>query len=123
MARPKKINKEVLAKLEQAFKIGATDEEACLAAQIDPATLYRYQDKNEEFCKQKAIWKRNPVLKAKHTIFKNLDDPATARWLLERKDKEYSTKVEHTVDGDVNLTPVTFNILPVKTVNTENNGL
>jgi hypothetical protein len=114
MARPTKINKEILAKLEQAFKIGANDEEACLHAGIDPATLYRYQDKNEEFCKQKKMWKRNPILKARHTIYKNLDDPSVAKWLLERRDKDFSTKVEQTVSGGLELTPLTFEILPVK---------
>lgn len=114
MARPRKINKEILAKLEQAFKIGANDEEACLHAGIDPATLYRYQDRNEEFCKQKRMWKRNPILKARHTIYKNLDDPSVAKWLLERRDKDFSTKVEQTVSGGLELTPITFEILPVK---------
>lgn len=112
--RPEKITSEILAKLEHAFKIGATDEEACLHAGIDPATLYRYQDKNPEFCEQKVIWKRNPILKARNTIYKNLDDPSVAKWLLERRDKDFSTKVEQTVNGDVKLTPVTFNILPVR---------
>lgn len=114
MARPTKITKDVLAKLEDAFRIGANDEEACLYAGIDPSTLYRYQDKNEAFCKQKVMWKRNPILKARHTIYENLDDPSVAKWLLERRDKDFSIKVDQNVNGDVKLTPVTFNILPVR---------
>lgn len=114
MARPRKINKEILGKLEQAFKIGANDREACLHAGINPDTLYEYQKKHPEFTEQKEDWKRNPILKARHTIYKNLDDPSVAKWLLERRDKDFSTKVEQTVSGGLELTPITFEILPVK---------
>jgi hypothetical protein len=114
MARPRKINKEILGKLEQAFKIGANDREACLHAGINPDTLYEYQKNHPEFTEQKEDWKRNPILKARHTIYKNIDDPSVAKWLLERRDKDFSIKVDQNVNGDVKLTPVTFNILPVK---------
>ena len=91
--RPPKIDKEVLGKLEQAFKMGATDREACYYANINPDTLYEYQKRNPEFTEQKEAWKQNPVLKAKNTIFKSLDDPKTAQWYLERKCKEeFSTQ-------------------------------
>lgn len=112
MARPKKksnagrphaITPEVLAKLEQGFKIGLTDTECCCYADIDEATLYRYQKENPEFSEKKRKWKQNPVAKAKHTIYKNLDDPKTAQWYLERKCKEeFSIKVEQEV---TNITP------------------
>jgi hypothetical protein len=102
MARPKKksnagrphaITPEVLAKLEQGFKIGLTDTECCCYADIDEATLYRYQKENPEFCEKKRKWKQNPIAKAKHTIYKNLDDAKTAQWYLERKCKEeFSTQ-------------------------------
>lgn len=93
--RPTKMTSEILAKLESGFKIGLNDAEACAYADIDPATLYRYQDKHKKFCKQKEQWKKNPIAKAKNTIYKNLDDPQTAKWYLERKCKdEFSTKQE-----------------------------
>lgn len=93
MARPRKIDKEILGKLEEAFKIGATDREACYYANINPDTLYEYQKRNPKFTEQKEAWKQNPILKAKHTIYKNLDDKNTAQWYLERKCKaEFSTQ-------------------------------
>ena len=115
--RPPIITAEVVAKLEQAYKIGANDTEACLHAGIDRSTLFRYEKEHEDFCNKKAEWKRNPILKAKHTIYKNLDDPSVAKWLLERKDEEYSTKNEQKITGNVNVTPTEFNILPVKSNN------
>lgn len=91
--RPPKIDKDTLGKLESAFKMGATDREACYYANINPDTLYEYQKKNPNFTEQKEAWKQNPVLKAKHTIYKNLDDAKTAQWYLERKCKEeFSTQ-------------------------------
>lgn len=102
VGRPTKITPEVLAKLEQAFKIGANDIEACLHANIDAATLYRYQEKNPLFCEKKAEWKRNPILKAKYTIYQNLEDPNVAKWLLERRDDDYSNKIKAAV---TNTTP------------------
>lgn len=114
VGRPEKINSDILGKLKQAFMIGANDREACLHAGINPDTLYEYQKRHPKFTEQKEDWKRNPILKARHTIYKNLDDPSVAKWLLERRDKEFSTKVEQTVTGGLQLTPITFNVLPVK---------
>lgn len=110
--RPSKITAEIVAKLEQAYKIGANDTEACLHAGIDRTTLFRYEQSNPDFSNKKAEWKRNPILKAKHTIYKNLDDPSVAKWLLERKDDEYKNKQE--LSGNVSVIPTEFNILPVR---------
>ena len=95
--RPTKITKEVLAILEQAFALGCTDHEACLMADINPATLYRYQDANKDFCDRKARLKETPVLKARTQVLNaiNEGDTLTARWLLERrKSDEFGAKQE-----------------------------
>lgn len=102
MARPKKksnagrktvFTDATLQKLEQGFKIGLTDEECCAYADIAMASLYNYQNANPEFLEKKRKWKQNPIAKAKHTIYKSLDDPKTAQWYLERKCKEeFSTQ-------------------------------
>lgn len=114
VGRPAKITNDILAKLEQGFKIGGTDEEVCEHANINPATLYRYQNANPEFCEQKKAWKRNPIFKAKYTVYKNLDDPKVAMWYLEHRDNDFSSKVKQEITGDVKVAPTTFNILPVK---------
>lgn len=102
VGRPLKIDDSVLAKLEAAYKVGANDTEACEYAEIDPATLYRYFKKNEDFCKKKTAWKSRPTLKAKFTVYKNLDDPKLALDYLKLRDDEFSTKVKSEV---TNLTP------------------
>ena len=79
------MTKETLGKLEYAFSIGATDKEACLYADIHVDSLYEFQKKNPDFSERKASLKLSPVLKARETVFKNLDDPKIAMWFLEKK--------------------------------------
>ena len=102
VGRPLKIDADTLAKLETAFKIGASDVEACEHAKIHPATLYRYQNENPDFCEQKEAWKRNPILKAKFSVYKGLDDPKLALDYLKLRDDDFSTKVKQEV---TNTTP------------------
>lgn len=113
--RPTIFTEATLQKLEQGFKIGLSDDECCAYADIAPSSLYNYQNAHPEYLEQKRKWKQNPIAKAKNTIYKNLDDPKVAQWLLERKCKEeFSVKVEQQLTGDVNIAPPVFNILPVK---------
>ena len=49
VGRPTVMTKEVLSKLEMLFAHGLTDREACLIADINPATLYNYCNENPEF--------------------------------------------------------------------------
>jgi len=87
MGRTTKINSLMLNRLKEAFLFGATDKEACLYAGICRDTLYDYQKKNEEFSDQKEEWKSNPILKARRTVFNNLDKENVAMWFLSRKAK------------------------------------
>jgi len=97
VGRPSIITDEVLQKLEQAFSLDCTDEEACIYADISPRTLYNYQDANPEFLQRKKLLKQKLVLKARTVISNSLseNDRDTAKWYLERKRKdEFSTKQE-----------------------------
>jgi hypothetical protein len=114
--RPTVMTESVLGKLKEAFMIGCTDTEACLYADINPDTLYDYQKKNEWFSELKKQWKENPVLKARTTVYKNLDDKETAMKYLERKKKdEFSLRSEVTgADGEA---VAVFNFNPPKDAN------
>lgn len=100
--RPEKITPELVSKLEQGFKIGLNDTECCAYCEISRETFYKYIKKHPEFTDRIEEWKKNPIAKAKYTIYKNLDDPSVAKWLLERRDNDYSTKIKQEV---TNLTP------------------
>ena len=85
IGRPTKVDEMALKKLSEAFLIGATDEEACLYADISTTTLYNYQKENPEYLEKKRAWKHNPFMKARTTVYKGLDQAPVAQWYLERK--------------------------------------
>lgn len=66
--RPTKMTPETVKKLEDAFIDGLTDAEACLLAEITPATLYNYCNEHPEFFEKKELLKATPALNAKRTI-------------------------------------------------------
>lgn len=89
------MTERTIGKLRHAFLMGCTDEEACIYAGINKDTLYAYQVNNPKFSDKKRLWKENPVLKARTTVFKSLDIAEIAQWFLERKKKdEFSTRQE-----------------------------
>ena len=82
-----KSEESVKAKLEQAFSLGCTDNEACAYADISTKALFRYESRNIEFRERKHLLKENPALMARQTIVKNLDNIDTAFKYMERKKK------------------------------------
>ena len=97
VGRPNIITQEIIHKLEEVFAIDGTDEEACFYANIAEATLYNYQNEHPEFLERKKHLKQRPILKARQTITKSLDDPLNAKWYLERKrKKEFAERSELT---------------------------
>lgn len=89
------LTQEQIERLEYAFSCGCPVTEACLFAKIPRATFYSYCDRNEGFLNRMNELRDKPVLKARLTISKNLDDPKVAQWLLERKaKKEFSAQVD-----------------------------
>lgn len=104
---------ETIEKLEQAFLYGATDKEACLVADISPAALYQYQEKNPKFTERKALLKEMPVYQAREAVIKAFRrDPNLALKYLERKKKsEFSLRTETDVTSlgeKVNIALVKF---------------
>ncbi len=90
-----KCTKEVVLKLEHAFSIDATIEEACYYADISRDTYHRWVKKNPKLSDKFERLRQKPILLARQTVVKDLDSPDGARWFLERKKKhEFSTKVE-----------------------------
>ena len=98
--RPTVMTPETIGKLEQAFAYGASDKEACFYAGINPESLYKYQREHPEFTERKEALKESPILRARETVVKSLDDPKNAQWYLERKKKdEFSQRSEITGDN------------------------
>lgn len=99
--RPTKMTKDTVNKLEQAFALGCTDEEACAYADISRTTLFNYQKENPQFLNKKKQLKVKPVLKARKTIVENLSSVSNARWFIKRKRRqEFGDSVDVTTKGD-----------------------
>lgn len=97
VGRPTVMTPEAISKLEEVFAIGGSDKEACFYAGISHQSLYEYQKDHPEFTERKEALKERPILKARQTIVKGLDDPLHAKWYLERKNKsEFAQRTEMT---------------------------
>lgn len=106
--RPTKMTPETVKKLDDAFLLGCTDEEACFYAEISKQTLYNYQDANPEYVDRKERLKQNPFFKARQSILSGITDSADiALKFMERKKKdEFGTKqnIEHS--GNISIESV-----------------
>ena len=110
--RPTKMTPELVEKLERAFGMGFTDDQACLFVGIDKHTLYSYCDKFPEFSTKKELLKKKPDLKAKLNIVNAINSKdssislPTSKWWVERKLKdEFSLRVENTGRDGKDLIP------------------
>lgn len=93
--RPTIMNETVLKKLEEVFGIGGSDEEACFYADISHQTLYNYQKEHPDFVERKEALKERPILKARQTVVKALDDPNHAfKYLEKKRRKEFGQTLE-----------------------------
>jgi hypothetical protein len=100
VGRPTIMTPETIAKLEEVFSIGGSDEEACFYADIGKTTLYNFQQDHPEFVERKEALKERPVLKARQTIVKALDQPNFAFEYMKRKRrKEFGDSQDITTDG------------------------
>jgi len=110
--RPPIMTDDTIKKLEEVFALGGSDSEACFYANISKQTLYNYQKEHPEFVDRKEALKEKPILKARQTVVKALDDPKDAQWFLERKRKEeFSLRQEVTgADGEL-LEPIKIEIV------------
>lgn len=89
MARPTKMTQLTVKKLEEAFALGCSDEEACIYADITKQTLYNFQDKNQEFLDRKTLLKNKPILQARKAILSSFDKyPGLALKFLERRKRD-----------------------------------
>lgn len=88
--RPTVMTESTLQKLEQGFMYGFSDIEACLFADIAPATLYAYCQKHTEFSERKERLKEKPKMQAKINVVNAMlgNDVTTSKWYLERKAKD-----------------------------------
>lgn len=97
LGRKTVIGENVIAKLTEAFKEGATDELACQYAQIHPSTFYRHKESNKDFAREIEAAKSFITLQAARVVAQAIKSGnlQAAKWWLERKlPSEFGNKVE-----------------------------
>lgn len=99
MARPTKRTPELIGKLEYAFTIGASINEACFYAGIHKDTYYDWVKKEPELSDRFEALRESPIFVARESVMKGVKrDPDLALKFLERKKKdEFSTKTENDI--------------------------
>ena len=113
VGRPRKITPKILEKLEEAFKLGCTNREACFYADVPESTFYDFLKEYPEYSDKIAMWKDYQKIKARFVVHKALEkgDRDMAKWYLERKAKdEFNTKIE--VDATLDNKITILNDLP-----------
>ena len=96
VGRPTVKNDEIIRKIEECASLGSSIEEIAFYVGIHRATLYRWMDEDRELKDRIEELQERPILKARQTVVKSLDDPDHAKWYLERKRKnEFSTRTEN----------------------------
>lgn len=103
------MTKDTLDKLEFAFSIGCTDEEACLHAGINPATLYKYQKENPEYIERKDALKQKTLILARQTVLEKVGDSYqnSMDYLKRKRRIEFGDNVDVSTMGE----KVTFNLV------------
>jgi hypothetical protein len=108
VGRPTVFTPDVIRKIEEVAALDGSVEEMAYYANINRATLYSKLEDDKEFSDKIAHLRERPVLKARQTVVKSLDDPNHAFKYLERKrKKEFGNNIDLTSDGE----KVTFNVI------------
>lgn len=92
-----KMTQDTINKLKEVFAMDGTIAEACYYANISVQTYYDWTKKNPKLSEEFNALRERPVLKARQTVIKSLDQPDYAFKYLERKKKdEFSPRQELT---------------------------
>lgn len=108
LGRPTDFTPETVKKLEEAFSIDASVEEACFYADISRQTFYDWSKKNKAFSDRIEALRQRPVLLARQTVAKKLAESySNAIDYLKRKKRlefgdsmniDASVKIEVTIE-------------------------
>lgn len=121
ITNPVKLDDETVKKIEDAFAMDCSVSEACLLANISRPTYYNWIKSFPELEERFNILKDNLKVKSKAIIRKQIEekqDKDTAKWYLEKRDKDFKPKQDVSFEDPV---PLLVRILN-KEDETNNNG-
>lgn len=106
VGRPTKMTKEVVWKLEEAFRWNCNISEACLHANISRDTYYNYIKENPEFSDRAEELRNHPMLKARENVANCIEsgDEKMTVWYIEKHEGKAKQQVDN-VSSDGTMTP------------------
>lgn len=109
--RPTSLTPETVKKLEEAFAIDASVEEACFYADISRETFYTWIKQNKQFSDRMDAMRQRPVLLARQTAIQKIPDSyGNAMDYLSRKRKDEFGNARETPETKILI----LNISPEK---------
>lgn len=107
---PSKLNDIVVGKLEQAFAIDATIEEACFYAGINKDTYYAWKKRFPELSDRLELLRNTPILAARQTLATAVmtDSDMALKYLERKRRDEFGRNLDLTSKGEqlgIELTP------------------
>jgi len=97
MANKSKLTDDMRSKIEEVAALDGSVEEMAYYCDVSRQTIYNWLEEDKALFGKVERLRERPVLKARQTISKALDQPQHAQWYLSRKKKlEFSERVEQT---------------------------
>lgn len=105
--RPPIVDEFVVAKLEQAFALDATIEEACVYAGISHDTYHKFIKKAPEFGDRFDALKELPVLMLRETVLRRaqIDGDLALKYLKNKRNGEFSERKDVKLTGGIKMLP------------------
>jgi len=124
VGRPTVMTIEVIEKIEEELKNGATLAQASFLADISLKTLYNYFKYNPDFKERCELLQGLVGYRARVNLKKKIDtgDIDTSKYWLDRKDKEFKQKTDITSDDKELKTITRINYILPNGNNIETNG-
>lgn len=99
--RPTVMTEEVIRKIEEVAALDGSVAEMAYYAGIHPDTIYAKMNDDKDFSDRIKALRERPILKARQTVVKSLDNPVHAfNYLSKKKKDEFGNNLDLTTGGD-----------------------
>ena len=103
--RPTERTPEIIRKIEEVAALDGSIEEMAYYAGIHRATLYRWMEQDEELRDRIQELREIPILKARQTIVKALQNPEHAfKYVEKKRRKEFGNAID--ITGNLTISQV-----------------
>jgi len=106
---------EIKKKLEEAFALDATQEEACAYAGVSRPFLNRWWKDDPELRIRMEALRNNPTLLARQSVIRAMknDGKLALKYLERKRKKEFSPQVDIHASGEIQVNVVDFHKEPI----------